>query len=188
MPSLKKDHPIDLLKQKNLLIEGCSFIDSLSNQELINIPIHELNNLLKEIKKNIPKQVVIPSNANLVIEQSFEVLNEWLNQFNIEKISEMQNTLFELSNNNEFKVFLNDMLPKILNRICDLNFCVLVLFSCACITNQHVSTTRYPNQNINPLNLYTKSLEVIQKQPKFMNFLEIAIKKLRQSNNLKYQH
>ncbi|MDX2190781.1 MAG: HEPN domain-containing protein [Bacteroidota bacterium] len=186
LPFNKKRSKIDLNKQKEMLNEGVSYIDSLNNLDLVNISSVELNKLINEIKKNIPKEIVLPVNIGTHFEHSFQVLNEWLNQIDNDKVAEYQKNISELSNNKDLKEFLIKLFPIVLKKMGDISFVLIVLLSCAYITNQHVSKTRYPEQNHDPMSLYNKSLPAVKKQLDFMNFLEMAINKLRALNNCEH--
>lgn len=71
--------------------------------------------------------------------------------------------------------------------VADLVFIITTLASCAELTAHHSSATRYPKGDTNPIDIYTRKLPLIKKQPLFMSLLEEALKKIIKNEKSLYE-
>ena len=69
----------------------------------------------------------------------------------------------------------------------DSIFIDYTFYSCALLTIQHSSLTRYPKNGINPESIYINELPIVQKQLGFMELLKEAILRLQELNAKKQE-
>jgi hypothetical protein len=134
-------------KKLQALTKSLSTLDSLKNQDLVNLSSNDLNSLYKEL---------------IVLQQPFHK--------KYPQIKELKNKI-ESKDGYLLGMFLVEWSR-------EFYFIKLVISACGILTVQHSTSTRYPENEKNPINIYTSKLPLIKKQPLFMNLLEEAIKKI----------
>jgi HEPN domain-containing protein len=165
------------------LSEGVSFIDSLRNYDLVNIPTRDLNYLIRQLKKIREVKFRIPRDFETIFKTQMLGVADWIEQFETQEAIEAKAKFQKFINNKEQAKQLYDLITnQILPFVIDIVFVNFTLYLCAIITIQHSSLTRYPNNNINPETIYTKRLPLVKKQTEFMDLLEEAISKLNRIN------
>jgi HEPN domain-containing protein len=141
----------------NSLTKSISHIDRLRNMDLINISNRNLNYLYKEINiMEIPFDIQFPE-----IKEIFKTRNKELKKgysYGLSLLLYMQ----------------------------DFSFIYFSIKVCALLTIKYSSLTRYPENGLNPLKIYTSKLPLIKKQFLFMNLLEQAIHKLNKLDEPKF--
>jgi hypothetical protein len=135
------------------LLQNLSEIDGLKNEDLINISSLELNKLYKQ-----------------------------LNLFRIP--IHMRSPYKEILEKAKLKSIQGHVLGKyIFQMMSDIIFIGLTFGTCALLTIQHVSSTRYPTNGKNPIKIYTSRLPLIKKQSLFMNLLREALTKMKKNKD-----
>jgi hypothetical protein len=128
-----------------------SEIDSLKNKDLINISSLELNKLYKELN---------------------------LFRFPLHKRMPYKGILEKVKlKSNEAHIFWKFAFQM----VGDIYFIGLTFGTCALLTIQHVSSTRYPDNGKNPAKIYISKLPLIKKQPLFMDLLREALTKMKKN-------
>jgi len=174
---------INLETYNNNLNNGLQVIDDLRNYDLVKIPIYCLNNMIKILKDIEKSKIVIPRNSNLIFEDRILKLVDWIGKFETTEANETKIN-FEIivkdkKKSEEFYNFIIERLPFCV----DLTFIAYDFYFCTLITIQHSSLTRYPMDELNPLEIYTEKLSLIKKQYDFMNLFEKALIKLQKFTN-----
>jgi HEPN domain-containing protein len=145
----------ELEKKHKDLKEGLSALDSLRNQNLVNLSSTEINSLYEGITRlKIPFKKRVPP---------------------VKKI---------LQDSGDLKPGYLLALGLIQWRL-DVSFIRLSISACSILTEQHSTLTRYPEQGKDPTKIYTLRLPIVKKQPLFMNLLEEVIDKMKKHSDEK---
>lgn len=149
LPIESQKNPDKFGVKKQGMVNSLSLIDKLRNEDLVNISTKDINKLYKEL-----------SIFQIPYKLRFTQIREYF-----DKSKESKNV-------NHISQFLIQWTQ-------DFFYILIVLFSCALLTIQHSSLTRYPESDKNPLRIYNLKLPLVRKQILFMNLLEDAIKKMK---------
>lgn len=178
---------IDTNEYEKYLKGGLSYIDSLHNLDLVNIPANELNSFLRELRKlERAKQKLKKERIDVSAKdrESFKrhmlLLADMIGSFGTEQAKE-EKAKFEafLGDKKQSEKLVNILVRKGLPLKLDEIFIATTLWLCAIVTVRHSSLTRYPDDaGNNPLDIYKKKLPIVSKQPQFMDFLEKALGRL----------
>jgi hypothetical protein len=140
--------PAKLDKKHKDLKQSLSAIDSLRNQNLVNLSSLEISSLYKQISsQRIP----------------FEERNPGVKKLLQDAGEAKRGYLLALA---------------LLQWTSDLAYIKLAISACSILTVQHSTLTRYPENGNDPTKIYTLRLPLVKKQPLFMNLLEDAICKM----------
>ncbi|MCG8860082.1 HEPN domain-containing protein [Tenacibaculum finnmarkense] len=183
IPSFPKTYDEIIANYNTSLKKSISYIDSLRNCDLVNISYKELDenlNLLKELRNF---KIILPENFKDLMKSKITELINWISQFNTENAKQTETEFRNLLNNNkESEEFFNIMTDKILPLMYEVTYVSYTLFTCAILTIQHSSLTRYPSDGIDPENIYVKELPIINKQMEFIFLLEECLTKIEKWN------
>lgn len=172
---------LKLQKEEKSLNDAIKGIDSMWNEDLVNISSKDLNELLKEFKNSFILKLDLPNKYN---EEAKEMVNSFIKRMSRRKSPKAARALkpfLELvADENSFRKGYEIFVPA-LNRWIDSIYCSLAIYGCALITVQHSSLTRYPKERKDPLKIYTLKLPVIRKQPQFMDLLNKALSKIKKN-------
>jgi hypothetical protein len=180
--NLIKEIKIDKLKrelsecQKIFLNKNTRWKLSFSNEELSSIitQIEKLNGLGRKIK-------ILKTN-----EKETKKLKEELFQL-LKTISEVNHSVIkevEKLNNLITPQLVTNIFKKLMKIIPELIFCFLSLFYLSLIFSPHAVKSRYPQDEFNPLDIYTEKMPLIQNLSSFIKITEKVLKKL---NHLYYR-
>ena len=183
LPHLKNHQFVrnmDLDKFKKYLKSGLVQIDSLQGLDLVNIPTPDLNSYLRDLRQLETVKITIPKKDSLNFKSEMLVLADWIGTMG---------TTEALAGKGEFETMLNDeskfseftsiLENHILPAYFDILFIQITFGTCAIITLQHSTLTRYPDEKGDPDDIYVKTLPLVKKQPQFMTFLEKALVKFK---------
>ncbi len=126
-----------------------------------------------------------------MFKQKFIEIADWIGHFKTPQARKTKMELIEMINNQEqsekfYNTITNEFVPLIIDTI----FMVSTMFSCAIITIQHSSSTRYPENDISPEIIYNSCLPIVENQPYFMDLLKASIdilKRLNKRNEINIQ-
>jgi HEPN domain-containing protein len=165
------------------LNESINFIDNLSQHDLVNISLTDLNIILKQLKKIRESKIKIPLNFENDFKKGMLNIADWVGQFETKEAIEAKLEFHKLiSDKEEVKKLYTLVTDEILPLMLEISTINLTLYFCAIITIQHSSLTRYPEQGNNPIVLYTSKLPLIKKQKDFMNHLMYSLNKISKLN------
>jgi HEPN domain-containing protein len=165
------------------LSEGLCFIDTLRGYDLVNIPVQDINFILRQLNTVKNTKLKIPRNFEDVLKNQVVGVADWLGQFETQEAIFAKTAILGFIDDPDKSKEIYDIIVKqILPMVIDLAFVSLTLYFCAIVTIQHSSLTRYPDNNVNPDNLYTKKLPLVRKQKEFMDLLDKALHKLIKIN------
>ncbi len=163
---------------QNSLNTSLRYIDGLKDKDLVKIPISDLEGALRELHAIERTKLWIPDKVDNKFKKIITKLANWMGNFETPEALLAQKQFLELLNNKKELKHYYKATKRMLHVTVDLSFICATLASCAVITIQHSSRTRYPTKGDNPFDIYTINLPLIQKQEKFMNLLEKALSKL----------
>ena len=145
----------ELEKKHKDLKEGLSALDSLRNQNLVNLSSTEINSLY-----------------------------EWVTQLRIPFKKRVPPVKKILQDSGDLKPGYLLALGLIQWKL-DISFIRLSISACSILTEQHITLTRYPQQGKDPTKIYRSRLPIVKKQPLFMNLLEEVIGKMKKHSDEK---
>ena len=145
----------ELEKKHKDLKEGLSALDSLRNQNLVNLTSREINSLYEGITRlRIPFKKRVPP-VKKILQDSGDLKPGYLLALGLI----------------QWKL--------------DISFIRLSISACSILTEQHSTLTRYPEQGKDPTKIYRSRLPIIKKQPLFMDLLEEVIAKMKKHSDEK---
>jgi HEPN domain-containing protein len=181
-PHLEPDPSItkgNTKKYHKTLSSQISFIDSLKNINLTDISTSDLNYLLDSLWDIYEYKFSVPSNFDEKINETFNSIIEWTDTFPTieakqEKIKYQE--FYKNTTPQEFRKIMRGYIKWLM----EVTLVGQTLYYCALLTIQHSSKTRYPTKgnSESPLTTYIGNIPIIRKQPEFLYFLRLAIRKL----------
>jgi len=159
------------------------FIDSLKNIDLVRLSSNELNNFLYEIEKNLLLKIKPKKKPETQIKNLLEKISEWMGEFHTDEAQKAKEEILVFINDElKLKELVEIMTAQFIPMLFELNFIFFTFFYCAIVTIQHSSRARYPENGVSPDDIYKKNLPIVKKQIEFMDYLELALKKLEKIN------
>lgn len=144
-----------------------------SLEELQNI-VDEINKLKDETGEEIIRGIEINEKE---IESQREKIYQLLNAF-----SEINPSVVEEEKEKLKRVFtpkaINDSLKRLSKPISELIFCYSSLFYLSLIFSEHAIKSRYPEDDLNPLEVYNEKMPLVQMLDSFIKIAEETIEKL----------
>lgn len=143
----------------------------------------ELNSFLNtlDLLRHSKKQTQLFSNQE--IEYAVEKVSAWMSIMAIKQkdIKEVQEIFSDIES---IKLFCEEVLKVIV----DTTYIASTFAMCTYITANHSESTRYPNNNFNPLTFYSRRNPIVNMQPYFLRHLKFSLnhfEKLATAYNLK---
>lgn len=176
LSEIEKDiSKIGLLEKKQKSWSGSiNNIDQFRNINISNITINDLNSILKEFKKSIFFSLDLPNVLNKKARGIVSNYLKWLEKIENKKALVAKRSFQEIIKDEESFKLSYKFIAGLINSM----FVIYVFYACAIITHKQNTLTRYPNEDHNPLSIYTLKHPLIKKQPDFMKLFDKALKKL----------
>ena len=176
-PFLKQ---VDVEEYKENLEVSIKSIDKLKNQDLFDFDESELDEILEMLEELKTSKLELQEGFSEKIKSLLIDYATWLKKFNSEQTNSEADELFQLLDNDEkFQDYLK-MIEQLLASMEVLIYTSYTFYFCSILTIQHSNSTRYPQEldGKSPLQVYNRSLEIIKKQHKFLNYLDDALDRL----------
>jgi HEPN domain-containing protein len=174
---------IDIDRFETHITDGLSYIDSLYNADLVNLTNNELNDYLRLLRqlecgiaKSLKKRGRIPRRDVESYKDYMLSLADFVGALGTAESAEAKKELEEYIRDEEkVSASLLSLVDEGLPLVAKLAFLSCTFLTCAIVTVQHSSRSRYPDSDGNrPTDIYKKSLPIVRKQPQFMDYLERA--------------
>ncbi len=169
---------LDFEAHQNLMEIASQELSQWEQNKKHGFSVRELNVLISEIKESEAFEFIKSRNIKAQLKKHCSVLANWVGKFATPQGFAYQNELQETVNNKKKLQELTDSVFKLSVLQIQLVFSQFTLIACALITNNHSTSTRYSDDNIDPDEVYTLKLPIIRKQEIFMNMLEQAINRI----------
>lgn len=161
-------------------------IDRLQNCDLVNFTLEDLDGLLEILTGLRTIEYKFPENSNSTLGAQMRAMAKYVGQFGTKDALETEKEILDLlEDENKSQHYFQNLMRHYFPIQLDSIFIDSTLSICALLTIQHISKTRYPHDGINPENIYTKQLPIVQKQLDFMNLLKEAILRFERINTNK---
>ncbi len=179
---IRKHEIMDLDKMHSVQAaqsEIIKFIDGLGHRDLVNISSAELKHIFKQINSlNNPKLKLSRKTRHELKEYTLKIA-DLIGKFATPDALNAKNELQEYLDDPVKSKKFYKVMKKMLKLTIDSAFLFYSFWTCALLTIQHSSITRYPKDGKSPLQIYSAKLPLVKKQPLFMQVLLKALNKLR---------
>lgn len=183
LPPSARDHEMMGLDTVNSVLtshlELIKIIDSLRDRDLVNLSSVELNQMYKLLIALRRPEIRIPRKPPAEFKKIILKIADWAGNFQTPEALNTRKEFEEMANDAGKSKELYDIMIKMLKVTASFSFIFYTLCTCAVLTIQHSSITRYPSNGKDPLKIYTSKLPLIKKQLLFMDLLQEALKKLQ---------
>lgn len=179
-----KDHEFEKIIGSKKLEDYSNNLESGLNsfpqrKEIFEYSNEILDDLLKTISDLSEYNFEFPENFKEVLMDKMDSIFDLVHKFKPEKVEEARK---------EFKDFLKD--EKQLNQLIEntkehitislIEYYYLLILCCSnLISHNHNNIARYPELDFNPLNYYNSDLPIIQKLPRFTEYLKDVLLQLK---------
>lgn len=179
----------DLLKPFNFkeyhasLISSLNDIQNLRQKDLVNISADEINYLLDGVFDNDLEEMALPNRSSSEFRNLLSNVADFIKQFAIQP-GQVTNEEFEsLIKSEENVLIFHKFLKHQINLMSRMAFVEYIFLTCAFLTIQHSSLTRYFDGEKNPMKIYTKKLSLVRKQQEIMDFFEEGLMEFKRVLN-----
>ncbi|MBU4076584.1 MAG: HEPN domain-containing protein [Euryarchaeota archaeon] len=174
------------LRQLDIILSEIYTIKK-DKKELIYISQWEIRRILKEIesankelekaKKKISDFKITDRVWNKMKTEMLELYNS-LSKYNPLQIEEAKNNF----HSNDMKLLVERNIKSLIEPMNIIQLSIS-LYYLAVITLPHSSLTRYPQNNLTPVGIYTKKLPIVKMLPELIDIQVIVLKELKIQNN-----
>jgi len=173
----KKSKELGFLRENQTQFSEARRVFYMSTKkEIVSVSIEDLDSMLKEFKKSVFYNLNLPSNYGIKAKQKMAQFLTWLEKSENKASLKFKQWIESLSNNEDDFKYIYESFVKIVKIFIDSVFGGMAIFYCSFITAKHNDLTRYPQEDWNPLKIYSSRLPIIKKQPEFMKLLDRALK------------
>lgn len=172
--------------------ESIKVVNDFWDQDRTDLTHEELNELITMLVELKEVEVVETNQENVEKgKEKFKALIKKIENANIclPAYDELKKTLEIIIKDDQLMIQYANESMELFNFILRILLKpMMTLWVTASLTDQHNNRTRYIEEDISPLNIYTASLPIVQRQPEFLSYLSIAIDSLEnfESNILEY--
>lgn len=183
LPNEIKNHELMgfevMQKNQSNLQELIKSFDGLHNLDLIYVGAPVLKKMYKQIKDVEAINFKIKKVPDSELKNLLLKMKELADKVNTPEAQELKKDYDGyLSDDKKFKEFSN-ALKKIWAIYLNNIFIGSTLYMCSLITIQHSSISRYPEDDLNPFEIYNLRLPLAKKQPLFMELLDDVLRRMR---------
>lgn len=168
----------ELVKNKNQFTEAKKIFDLSTNEEIINISLEDLNSMLREFKDSLFYNLNLPKIYGKKAKEKISTFLSWLEELKDKRSLNLKQIIESIMKDEETFRDLYEGVAKYLDASIGTLSAGYAILYCTLVTAKHNNLTRYPHQEWNPLNIYSRNLPIIKKQPEFMRILGRALKSI----------
>jgi HEPN domain-containing protein len=170
---------------KSISAAICS-IDSLKNCDLVNFTLEDLDGFLEILTGLETIEYAFPENSNSILRSQMQAMARYFGELGTKEALETKREILKmLADKKKSQMYFQNLMHHLIPIQFDSIFIDHTFYFCALLTIQHSSQTRYPKNGVNPEDIYTKELPIVQKQLDFIKFLKEAILRLEKMNGNK---
>ena len=172
---------------KSISAAICS-IDSLKNCDLVNFTLEDLDGFLEILTGLETIEYAFPENSNSILRSQMQAMARYFGELGTKEALETKREILNmLADKKKSQMYFQNLMHHLIPIQFDSIFIDHTFYFCALLTIQHSSRTRYPKNGVNPEDIYTKELPIVQKQLDFMECLKEAILRLEKMNGNKHE-
>jgi HEPN domain-containing protein len=154
-------------------------IDALNPRDIINISAVELSRLHRKLSSFHKVKIEIPKGFEKPLISYFKKIIDLASKISTPEAQAARLEFEEFIQNRSKVKELIKLMKKILRIFLNHSFVIYTLYFCSILTLEHNTISRYPENGVNPFELYKRNLPLIKKQMLFMKLLEEGLTKMK---------